>query len=126
MGEAIMPDTLIQPFRRNLLVDPVIIPIGVGAAIATAVANMTGKGVTTFKMYNPTPYWVWYAGWGGAATDMPTIKEKGHYIAPGMVEVNRTQMPQWIGAIADDEPSAPLGNTTGQRLRLVMIYGSGA
>jgi len=118
-------DTMLQPFRRNLLVEPVIITVGVSAPVPIAVPSMTGRGVTTFKMYNPTPYWVWYAGWTGAAGDMPTIKERGHYIAPGMVEVNRTQMPQWIAAIADDEPSAPLGTPTG-RLRLVMIYGSGA
>ena len=117
-------DTMLQPFRRNLLVEPVLIPVGT-APVATAVPSMTGKGVTTFKMYNPSPYWVWYAGWTGTAGDMPTIKEKGHYIAPGMVEVNRTQMPQWIAAVADDEPLAPLGTPTG-RNRLVMIYGSGA
>lgn len=118
-------DTMLQPFRRNLSVDPVLIPVGVSTPVATVVPPMNGKGVTTFKMYNPTPYWVWYAGWTGQVGDMPTIKEKGHYIAPGMVEVNRTQMPQWIAAIADDEPSAPLGTVTA-RLRLVMIYGSGA
>ena len=117
-------DTMLQPFRRNLLVEPVLIPVGT-TPVATAVPSMAGKGITTFKMYNPTPYWVWYAGWTGAAADMPTIKEKGHYIAPGMVEVNRTQMPQWIAAVADDEPLAPISGLTG-RNRLVMIYGSGA
>ena len=117
-------DTMLQPFRRNLSVDPVLIPVGLNA-VAVPVPSMTGKGVTTFKMYNPTNCWVWYAGWTGNAGDMPTIKEKGHYIAPGMVEVNRTQMPQWIAAVADDEPLAPISGLTG-RNRLVMIYGSGA
>lgn len=121
-----MADTILQPFRRNLEVAPVLITVGVNAAVPVAVPSMAQKGVTTFKMYNPTPYWVWYAGWRGTAENMPVIKEQGHYIAPGMVEVNRTQMPQWIAAIADDEPLAPLVDTAGKRLRLVMIYGSGA
>lgn len=122
-----MADTQLHAFRRNLSVAPVLIEVGVSAPVAVPVPAMTGKGVTTFKMYNPTPYWVWYAGWNGSASDMPLVKGSGHYIAPGMVEINRTQMPQWIAAVADDEPLAPLvaSEAAGKRLRLVMIYGSG-
>ncbi len=124
-------DPLTQPFRRNLNVPPVIIPVGL-TPVAVPVQAMTGQGVTSFKMVNPNPFYVWYAGWRGAAGDMPTIKDAGHYIGPGVHDINRTQMPQWIAACADDEPSAPIFDAqgaflyTGKRLRLVMIYGSGA
>ncbi len=124
-------DSLVQPFRRNLTVDPVIIPVGM-AAVAVPVLPMTGGGVTSFKMYNPNPFWVWYRGWRGLDTEMPPVKDKGHYIAPGATDVNRTQMPQWIAAQADDEPGFPITDSngawlfTGKRTRLVMIYGSGA
>lgn len=126
--------TLMQPFRRNLDVAPVIIPVG-ASPIATPVASMVGKAVTTFKMHNPTPFWVWFRGWAGVMVDMPTVKEQGHYIAPGAVDICRTQMPQFIAAQAVAEPDLPLPTTVdadgallvnGVRCRLVMIYGSGA
>ena len=128
-----MADSLVQPFRRNLTVDPVIIPVGVTAA-AVPVAAMTTKGVTSFKMHNPNPFWVWYRGWTGAASDMPTIREKGHYLAPGATDLCRTQMPNFIAAVAEDEPGFPIYDANnggsflyaGMRTRLVMIYGSGA
>ena len=129
-----MPEPLgpTQPFRRNLNFDPVIIPVGL-AGQAIAVPPMTNGGVTSFKMYNPCPFWVWYRGWQGVAGDMPVIRDKGHYIPPGGVDICRTQMPQWIAAVADDEPDFPIyaqdGTTflyASKRCRLVMIYGSGA
>lgn len=121
------------PFRRNLDVLPVIIPVGLNPQ-AVPVPAMTGKGVTTFLMHNPNPFWVWFAGWTGAASNMPAdLREKAHYIGPGQSYIGRTQMPQWIAAQADDEVGYPVrdpNNGTylfnGLRTRLVMIYGSGA
>ncbi len=125
-----MVDSLIQPFRRNLNVPPVIIPVGVNPT-PVVVPAMTAEGITSFIMNNCTPCWVWYAGWKGNAGDMPNIKENGHYIAPGATYVGRTQMPQWIAAVVDDEPAFPAFDSNGgylhagKRMRMVMIYGSG-
>lgn len=123
-------DTLIQPFRRNLKVPPIIGPVGL-TAVATAIPPMTQGGVTSFIVTNPNPFWMWFAGWKGAAGDMPVIKEKGHYIAPGEKYLGRTQMPDWVAAVADDEPGFPILDAQGgwlfasKRTRFVMIYGSG-
>lgn len=125
-------DTLLQPFRRNLTVAPVIIPVGM-SPVATPVASMATKGVTTFLMKNPNPFYVWYAGWAGVAGDMPAdLRMNGHYIAPGETYIGRTQMPTFIAAQADSEPNFPITDSggnwlfAGQRTRLIMIYGSGA
>lgn len=125
-------DTLSLPFRRNLTVAPVIIPVGM-SPVATVVPPMNGKGVTTFLMNNPNPFWVWYAGWTGAAENMPgDLRGNGHYIPPGATYIGRTQMPQFIAAQADSEPGFPIADANGawlyagQRTRLVMIYGSGS
>jgi len=127
-----MPDSLTQPFRRNLNVNPIAIPVGLNP-VATAIPSMAGQGVTSFKVVNPNPFWIWLRGWNGTAADMPTIKEFGHYVAPGATDLNRTQMPQWIAAQADDEPGFPIyaadGTTwlyNGKRTRVFLIYGSGA
>lgn len=126
-----MSDSLIQPFRRNLSVAPVIIPVSL-TGTATAIPAMTGQGVTSFKISNPNPFWCWYRGWSGAVGDMPAIDAMGHFIAPGATDICRTQMPNWIAAIASDEPGFPIYNAQGgwlyqgQRTRLVMVYGSGA
>ena len=124
-------DTSIQPFRRELTVAPVIIPVGL-LPQATVVPSMAGKGVTTFLMNNPNPFWVWYAGWTGDASGMPAdLRQNGHYIAPGATYIGRTQMPNYIAAQADGEPNFPVTDANGnwlyagQRTRLVMIYGSG-
>jgi len=125
--------TPLMPFRRNLTVAPVIIPVGL-SPVATSVATMTGKGVTTFLMKNPNPFYVWYAGWAsGGAEGMPAdLRGNGHYIAPGETYIGRTQMPTFIAAQADSEPNFPITDSNGawlfqgQRTRLVMIYGSGA
>lgn len=123
-------DSLIQPFRRTLTVNPVIIPVGVNPT-PTPIPPMTGQGVTSFIMHNPTPCWCWFAGWRGAAGDMPVIKEMGQYLAPGASFAGRTQMPEWIAGQLDDEPSFPLydanGNYlyAGKRMRIVIVYGSG-
>jgi len=125
-------DTLILPFRRNLDVAPVVIPVGLSPQ-ATAIPSMAGKGVTTFLMHNPNPFWVWYAGWVGTASVMPAdLRGAAHYIGPGQSYIGRTQMPQWIAAQADSEPNFAVTDANGawlfagQRTRLVMIYGSGA
>ena len=132
-----MSDSLVQPFRRNLTVNPILIPVGV-SGIATPIPAMTGEGVTSFKISNPAPFWVWYRGWTGAAT-MPTVKDMGHFLAPGATDICRTQMPNFIAAAASVEPDLPLapgGSVVtdtdgcilwaGVRCRLVMVYGSGA
>lgn len=125
-----MMDTLVLPFRRNLDVLPVIIPVGLSPQQIT-VPPMTGKGVTTFLMHNPNPFWVWFAG-GKNNQQMPAdLREKAHYIGPGQSYIGRTQMPDWIAAQADSEPNFPITDGqgawlfSGQRTRLVMIYGSG-
>jgi len=124
-------DTSIQPFRRELSVLPIIIPVGLTPQ-QTTVPPMTGKGITTFLMHNPNPFWVWYAGGKASATMPADLRGNGHYIGPGHSYIGRTQMPDWIAAQADDEINFPVrdaqGNWiyAGQRARLVMIYGSGA
>lgn len=127
-------DTSIQPFRRELTVAPVLIPVGL-TPVSTVVPPMTGKGITTFLMRNPNPFWVWYAGWNAnAGGTMPSdLRGNGHYIGPGESYIGRTQMPTHIAAQADDEPNFPVrdpNNGTwlfaGIRTRLVMIYGSGS
>ena len=114
------------PFRRALLINPVLIPVrATPQAVQIDQTGIRAQGVTSFKMYNPTNVWVWYRGWNGAQGDMPTVKEMGHYIAPGATDVNTSQIPQWIAAEAQAEPGLPLpSDFTGYRL--VMIYGSGS
>ena len=125
-----MADSLIQPFRRNLNLRPVIGPVGVKAQPVT-IPPMTAQGVTSFIVTNPNPFYMWFAGWRGAATDMPDIKENGHYLHPGEKYLGRTQMPQWVAAVADDEPGFPIFTANGgwayegKRTRFVLIYGSG-
>lgn len=122
------------PFRRALTVNPIIIPvlsITTGTATAVDKTAIQAAGVTSFKMYNPTPYWVWYRGWNGAAGAMPVIKEMGHYIPPGGVDLNTSQIPDWIAAVAQAEPGVPApvagdNATLVTAGRLIMIYGSGA
>lgn len=127
---------LVQPFRRNLNFDPIIIPVGL-TGISTPIAPMTGGGVTTFKMHNPNPFWVWYRGWSTGG--IVPVAGKGHLIAPGAVDICRTQMPSGIAAAGSARPTLPLSPTgspvldtdgclmwEGVRCELVMIYGSGA
>lgn len=123
-------DSLTQPFRRNLTVSPIIGMVG-PTAVAVPVPPMTGGGVTSFILCNPNPFHIWFAGWRGSAGDMPVIKERGHYMHPGEKYLGRTQMPNFVAAVADDEPGFPIfddaGNWLfeGKRTRFVLIYGSG-
>lgn len=126
-----MVDSLIQPFRRNLNVRPVIGLVGLDPQ-PVEVPSMTGQGVTSFIVRNPNPFHIWFAGWRGAKTAMPDIKENGHYLHPGEAYLGRTQMPQWVAAVADDEPGFPIFTATGgwlyegKRTRFILIYGSGS
>jgi len=126
-----MADSLIQPFRRNLNVRPVIGMVGLTPQ-PVAVPAMTGQGVTSFIVRNPNPFHIWFAGWRGNPGDMPDIKENGHYLHPGEAYLGRTQMPQWVAAAADDEPGFPIYAADGKwlyegkRTRFILIYGSGA
>lgn len=112
------------PFRRETRLDPFIIPaLQAPTPLAIPKAKLTEYGVSSFKMANPNPFWVWYRGWNGTVEDMPTIAGKGHYIAPGAVDVNTSQIPDWIAAIAAEEPGFPLTGVQGTHL--VMLYGGG-
>ncbi len=117
------------PFRRALAVNPVIIPINHATNAVAVEINQTAirnAGVTSFKMHNPTPFWEWYRGWTGAAGDMPTIKEMGHYIAPGATDLNTSQVPQWIAAIGQAEPGLPIpADIATAGYWLVIVYGAG-
>lgn len=125
-----MSDSMVQPFRRNLQVRPIIGPVG-PQPVAVAVPDMTGLGITSFIIHNVSPVYFWFAGWKGTAGMMPNILENGHYIAPGEKYLGRTQMPNFVAAHADAEPNFPAydeqGNWlfTGQRLRWILTYGSG-
>lgn len=121
-----------QAFRRNLTIDPIIIPLGVTPTpVHVGRTLLDTKGVTTFKMANPNPFWVWYRGWNGLESAMPTIEGMGHFLAPGATDINSSQIPDWIAAVPSDEPGFPVydGNGgylyAGKRTRLVMIYGGG-
>lgn len=129
MGEAVMADPQrVFAFRRALTVDPVILPINsttTPVQVPINKAALTAAGVTSFKMHNPTSFWVWYRGWS-TGSSMPTIIEKGHYLPPGGVDLNTSQLPDFIAALPQAEPGVPLPNdlaTAGYRL--IMIYGSG-
>lgn len=123
-------DSLIQPFRRNIAVAPVVGTIGLDP-IPKAVPPMIGAGVTSFILTNPNPFFIWFTGWRGSADDMPNIKENGHYLHPYEKYLGRTQMPQWVAACPDDEPGYPITDSEGnwlfanRRTRFVLIYGSG-
>lgn len=122
----------IRPFRRNLTISPFIWLVGLNPVPKQiGRATLAAAGVTAFKIHNPNPFWCWYRGWNGSADDMPTIKEMGHYIGPGVTDINSSQVPDWIAAVADDEPGFPITDAQGnwlfegRRTRMVMIYGSG-
>ena len=129
-----MEPSRLFPFKRNLTVNPLIIPVGL-APVATQTAGSQGlmtAAVTTFKVSNPCPFWVWYRGWNGAKSDMPAIVNMGHHLAPGAIDINTSQTPDWIAAVACDELGAPLYAADGTtplydmtKARLIMVFGSG-
>lgn len=121
------------PFRRNLNIDPLIVPCGL-TPVATMIGqtNLEAAGVTSFKVSNPNPFWVWYAGWRGAASAMPPVAGKGHFLAPGATDLNTSQLPDYIAAVASDEINFPIFDTNGTTFmyaarspRLVFVFGSG-
>lgn len=124
-------DSLIQPFRRNTTIAPFIIPLGVNPT-NVQIPSLANTGITSFLIHNCAPFYIWFAGWRGQASERPAIKENGHYIAPGEKYLGRTQMPQWVAAIADEEPGFPLYNEdgsfryAGMRCRAILTYGSGS
>jgi hypothetical protein len=99
-------------------------------------AAITAAGVTSFKMTNECPFYVWYRGWNknadGSQPANPTILEMGHYIAPGAVDINTSQIPDYMAAVPADTVSFPIYNAdgsfayAGKQTRLVMLYGSGS
>lgn len=123
------------PFKRNLGIAPISIPAGL-TPVATATIgsqSLMDAKITTFKVSNPNPFWVFYRGWNGAANAMPTIVGLGHHLAPGAIDINTSQTPDFIAAVAVDELGAPLYAADGATLlydmskaRLVMMFGSGA
>jgi hypothetical protein len=120
-------------FRRALAVDPYLIqitPPGASLVVTTIDTNqLKTNGVTTFKITNEMPYFVWYRGWSSGST--PAIFEKGHYLAPGATDICTTQAPVAMAAVPADTVSFPIydggGNFlyAGKQNRLVMLYGSG-
>lgn len=132
-------DGLLQfPFKRNLSVDPLVIPVGMTptpVAVPGGGLALQRASVTTFKVGNPCPFWVWYRGWTGDAFDMPAIAGMGHHLAPGAIDINTSHYPDWLAAVASDELGAPIYAADGSPLfsdadmakaRLVMTWGSGA
>lgn len=130
MGQAVTERVFF--FRRSLAISPIIIPVlhlSTGSPVAIDKAKLQAEGVTCFKMVNPSPYWVWYRGWTGLQGQMPAIKEMGHYLAPGATDINTSQLPDWIAAVAQAElgvpaPASAQGVLT-DASRIIMIYGSG-
>ena len=129
-----MEPSRLFPFKRNLLVNPISIPAGLTASPVATIgsAGLMSANVTTFKVSNPNPFWVWYRGWNGVAGAMPTIAGMGHHLAPGAIDINTSQTPDFVAAIAVDELGAPLYAADGTTLlydmskaRLVMMFGSG-
>lgn len=129
-----MEPSRLFPFKRNLTVNPLSIPAGLtGTAIPTiGSAALMAANVTTFKVSNPNPFWVWYRGWNGTSGQMPAIAGMGHHLAPGAIDINTSQTPDYIAAVAVDELGAPLYAADGTTLlydmskaRLVMMFGSG-
>lgn len=126
--------TRLFAFKRNLNVNPLIVPAKLTATPAATIgrqALMDAK-VTSFKVSNPNPFWVWYRGWNGAAGDMPALTDMGHHLAPGAIDINTSQTPDWIAAVAVDELGAPLYDIDGTTLlynmnkaRIVFLFGSG-
>lgn len=119
-------------FRRALQIEPVIVPVTSrtqGSPVAIPQQAIRDQGATSFKVSNPNPFWVWYRGWNGAQSDMPAIAEKGHFLAPGATDLNTSQVPQWIAAVACDEPGVPApANAQGVLTtpgRIVLVYGAG-
>lgn len=126
--------TRLFPFKRNLAVSPMSIPAGLSPVATQTIGSqgLMNAKVTTFKVSNPNPFWVWYRGWNGTAAQMPTILGLGHHLAPGAIDINTSQTPDWIAAVAVDELGAPLFAADGttplynmSRARLVMLFGSG-
>lgn len=122
------------PFKRNLTIDPFkLIMDGSGTPVPVKIggAMLMGRGVTSYKMQNDNQFWCWYRGWNGAKEDIPTILEKGHYIAPGATDLNTSQTPDWIAAIPVARPGWPLYDANGKWLwgdwesRLIYTLGSG-
>jgi hypothetical protein len=120
-------------FKRNLKIDPLLIPCGVNPVPVPTIGGtkLMAARITTFKVSNPNPFWVWYRGWVGAVGDMPMIANMGHHLAPGAVDINTSQVPDFIAAVACDELGAPIFDANGNWLypgkspRIVMMFGSG-
>lgn len=116
-------------FRRALAVAPVIVPVtGLTNYTPVAVdkALLSANGATCFKLINPGPCWVWLRGVAGDGSTV--VKEMGHYIGPGMTDICTSQMPDFVGAVADVEPGFPAPNSGGvltTPFRVILIYGSG-
>lgn len=127
------PPGRVFAFRRALTVDPIILRINSATTPLTTPIDkpaLQSAGVTSFKMHNPCPFWVWYRGWfksaNGSNPGPPPIIEKGHYLPPGAVDLNTSQIPDFIAAMPQAEPGFPLpADLATAGYRLVMIYGSG-
>lgn len=122
-------------WKRSLEIDPFFLPVVVGGAavpIRIGRALLEAKGITSYVMQNPTPYWVWYRGWTGTETPMLNPMRMGHLIRPGGEHLRASQVPDWIVAMPWDRPGWPLFQTDGTtpvipnaKAELVYMLGSG-
>lgn len=130
MGEAVMPEpTRTFPFRRNLVVSPIMVR-------ATDVASYKplGKlpdGVTTFGVINSYPVYIRLLGTPmGAAEPMMAKEGDGWLFPPGHFGIYSTQFPKGLSAIAVERPGFPVKDSNGSLLypqaMLELFYGSGS
>lgn len=129
-----MPDVNpARAWKRNLTIDPFVIPISLAGApkpLPIGSVLLQNKGVTTYTMQNPNLFWVWYRGWTGNASDMPTPMMKGHLIAPGGEHLRASQTPDWIVAVPWSRPGWSLLKADGSPMQTdaesVLIYTLGS
>lgn len=127
---AISPNRVF-PFKRNLTVSALHVPCGM-TMVPTHIGqgSLEAAGITAFKVSNPNPFWVWYAGWRDGQP-VPTVAGNGHFLAPGATDLNTSQLPDYIAAVASDEINFPITDSNGAFLyatrnpRLVFVFGSG-
>lgn len=124
----------VRAFKRNLAIDPYSVPvqiIGAPKPMMIGRDKLRSSGITSFIMQNPNLFWVWYRGWFGDESAMPTAFMKGHLIAPGGEHLRESQTPDWIVAIPWARPGWPLHRSDGTAVQsnaesmLIYTLGSG-
>jgi hypothetical protein len=129
-----MEPSVVRPFKRTLIIDPYILPMdGSTTPIPVQIGKtaLAAANVTSFKMQNPNPFWVWFRGWTGSQSPMATPYRKGHFIAPGATEIYTSQLPDWIACIPEARPGFEthidgVWRYSNWDTYLVLTYGSGS